>query len=75
MQQTGHQLLCRAGVELAIEAAGGVKSLADAAGVHISAVSQWRARGRIGLESLSSVARATGLTRQALRPDLYGDVQ
>ena len=63
--------MCKAGVELAIEKAGGVKKLADLVGVRIDAVSQWRRRGKIGVRTLRDVARKTGLPPWTLRPDLY----
>ena len=62
---------CQAGVELAIEKAGGVKKLADLVGVRIDAVSQWRRRGRIGIRTLREVSRKTGLAPWLLRPDIY----
>ena len=52
----------------AIEKAGSVKALAEAAGVRPQAVSQWRA---IPAERVVRISEATGIPRHELRPDLY----
>jgi TorA maturation chaperone TorD len=56
------------GLERAIEAVGGVRALARALGVSQPAVSTWR---RIPAERVLAVEAATGVSRTALRPDLY----
>lgn len=56
------------GLERAIEAIGGVGALAQAIGVSQPAVSTWR---RIPAERVFAVEAATGVSRSALRPDLY----
>ena len=56
------------GLERAIEAVGGVGALARALGVSQPAVSTWR---RIPAERVLAVEAATGVSRTALRPDLY----
>jgi len=52
----------------AIERAGSVKALADAAGVKPQAISQWR---RIPSDRVVRISEATGMSRHELRPDLY----
>ena len=47
---------------------GRLTSLADALGINPSAIVQW---SKVPAERVPSVARATGLSRQDLRPDLY----
>ncbi|MDO9708715.1 type II toxin-antitoxin system CcdA family antitoxin [Paracraurococcus lichenis] len=61
----------KTGVEAAIVAAGGVSALAAAIGISHVSVIRWRARGVIPAERVAAVAAATGLPRQALRPDLF----
>jgi antitoxin CcdA len=60
-----------AGVERAIAAAGGVKSLANAVGVSHVSVIGWRSRGAIPPSRVAAVAQATGLSPAELRPDLF----
>jgi len=56
------------GLQQAINAAGGVSSLARALGVSQPTVSAWR---RVPSERVLAVEEATGVARGALRPDLY----
>ncbi len=56
------------GLELAIKAAGGIRSLARRLDVSQPAVSTWK---RIPANRVLSIESITGLSRQVLRPDLY----
>jgi len=56
------------GLEEAIRAAGGVGALARALGLSQPSVSNWR---RVPSERVVAVEAATGISRHALRPDLY----
>lgn len=57
----------------AIEAVGGQKPLADAIGVHPSLISQWRSGHRpVSAERCRAIEAATGVSRYALRPDVFG---
>jgi TorA maturation chaperone TorD len=58
------------GLQQAIRAAGGVTELARRIGVSQPSVSNWT---RIPSERVVSVEAATGVPRQILRPDLYGE--
>jgi TorA maturation chaperone TorD len=58
------------GLQQAIHAAGGVTELARRIGVSQPSVSNWT---RVPSERVVSVEAATGVPRQILRPDLYGD--
>src|SRR5437879_8480210 len=58
-----------AGLELAIEAAGGIGSLARAIGIAQPSVSAW---SRIPAERVLAVEALTRVHRFILRPDLYG---
>lgn len=57
-----------AGLTRAIDAAGGVGSLARALGISQPSVSSW---SRIPAERVLAVETATGVSRTLLRPDLY----
>ena len=59
-----------AGLEEAIRAAGGVGALAQKLGISQPSVSNW---ARVPAERVVAVEAATGVTRVALRPDLYGE--
>ena len=59
-----------AGLEQAIERAGGVAALARHVGVSQPAISSWK---RVPAERVISVEQATGIARGTLRPDLYPD--
>lgn len=60
------------GLELALEAAGGVSSLARAIGVSQPAVSGWK---RVPPDRVLAIEAATGVSRTALRPDLYAEAE
>jgi TorA maturation chaperone TorD len=57
-----------AGLSEAIRAAGGVSQLADKIGISQPSVSNWH---KIPAERVLSVETVTGISRTALRPDLY----
>jgi len=57
------------GLNQAIEAAGGVGALARALGIAQPSVSSWT---RVPSDRVVAVEAATGVSRSALRPDLYG---
>lgn len=59
-----------AGLEEAIRAAGGVGALAQKLGISQPSVSNW---SRVPAERVVAVEAVTGVMRDALRPDLYGD--
>ena len=58
----------QAGLEHAIEAAGGIGALARALGISQPAVSNWQ---KIPAERVLAVEAITGVSRSLLRPDLY----
>lgn len=55
-------------IKLALEAAGGMTSLANAVGVTPSAIAQWDVVPPL---RVLQVEKATGVPRWVLRPDLY----
>jgi len=57
-----------AGLSEAIRAAGGVSQLAEKIGISQPSVSNWH---KIPAERVLSVEKVTGVSRTALRPDLY----
>jgi hypothetical protein len=61
-----------AGLEQAINAAGGVASLARAIGISQPSVSAW---SRIPAERVLAVEALTKVQRDILRPDLYGPAE
>jgi TorA maturation chaperone TorD len=56
------------GLQLAINAVGGIAALARRLGISQPSVSNWN---RIPADRISSVEAATGISRSLLRPDLY----
>jgi hypothetical protein len=56
------------GLKAAIEAAGGMRLLAERLGIRWEAVQRWE---RVPAERLIQVARLTGIQPEILRPDLY----
>jgi DNA-binding transcriptional regulator YdaS (Cro superfamily) len=58
----------KSGLILALEAAGGLRSLARLLGITHQAIAQWK---RVPAERLLEIERATGVARETLRPDLY----
>ena len=61
-------------LELAINRAGGVATLAARIGVAASAPSMWKSRGRVPAERCPSIERETGVRCEDLRPDVAWDV-
>jgi TorA maturation chaperone TorD/DNA-binding transcriptional regulator YdaS (Cro superfamily) len=59
-----------AGLERAIDAAGGVAQLARTIGIAQPSVSNWN---RVPAQRVIAVEAATGVSRKVLRPDLYGE--
>lgn len=59
-----------AGLERAIDAAGGVAQLARRIGIAQPSVSNWN---RVPAQRMIAVESATGVSRKVLRPDLYSD--
>lgn len=57
------------GLERAIEAAGGMASLARAVGISQPSISSW---SRVPAEQVLSIESLTRVPRNVLRPDLYG---
>jgi TorA maturation chaperone TorD len=57
------------GLSLAIEAVGGMRSLARALGISQPAISAWK---RVPADRVIAVEAASGIPRSQLRPDLYG---
>ncbi len=58
------------GLERAIDAAGGVAQLARKIGIAQPSVSNWN---RVPAQRVVAVECATGVSREVLRPDLYGE--
>ncbi len=58
------------GLERAIDAAGGVAQLARKIGISQPSVSNWN---KVPAQRVSAVEAATGVSRNDLRPDLYGE--
>lgn len=59
-----------AGLERAIDAAGGIAQLARKIGIAQPSVSNWRT---VPAQRVIAVEAATGLSRKVLRPDLYSE--
>lgn len=58
-------------IQKAVEKAGGVNALARLTGVSYQAVQQWVKSRRVPAERVLIIESATGITRHALRPDIY----
>lgn len=58
------------GIKQAIQAAGGVKPLADMLGLTRQAIYQWR---RVPRGWAIEIEEKLGISRHALRPDIWGD--
>src|SRR5260370_27945383 len=58
-----------AGLDRAIDAAGGIAQLARKIGIAQPSVSNWN---RVPAQRVIAVEAATGVSRNQLRPDLYG---
>jgi TorA maturation chaperone TorD/DNA-binding transcriptional regulator YdaS (Cro superfamily) len=59
------------GLRLAIDAAGGISALARGLGIAQPSVSSW---SRVPAERVVVIEALTGVRRERLRPDLYGEV-
>lgn len=61
-------------IQQAIEIMGGQSKLADAVGISPMAVNKW-IKNRVPAERCAAVEKATEgkVTRQQLRPDIFGD--
>ena len=51
-----------------------IESLAETLGVERTTVWRWE-RGRVPVDRLPDVEKATGIPRRDLRPDIFGDAQ
>jgi DNA-binding transcriptional regulator YdaS (Cro superfamily) len=60
-------------IQVAIDKAGGMRPLARAIGISYQAIQSWKKR--IPAERVLAVERATGISREVLRPDLYSRQQ
>ncbi len=58
-------------IERAIEAAGGLSSLAERLKTSPQVISNWRARGSVPAVRVLDLERETGVSRHELRPDIY----
>lgn len=58
-------------IAFAISEAGGASKLARALGITRQAVEQWKGRG-VPPEHVLAIEKITGVSRYALRPDIYG---
>lgn len=56
----------------AISLAGGQRRLAAALGIKQPSISEWLRRGQIPVERVARVTQVTGMTREELRPDIFG---
>lgn len=56
-----------------VQAGGGLQPLAATLGVRYQAIQAWLKRGSVPAERVIAIERATGVSRYALRPDIYGD--
>lgn len=59
-------------IEAAIKAAGTQQALADAIGIRSASISEWKSRGCVPAERVLAVESVTGVSRYALRPDVFG---
>jgi DNA-binding transcriptional regulator YdaS (Cro superfamily) len=57
-------------IQEAIAKAGGMRALARAIGIRYQSIQAWR--NRIPAERVLDVERVTGISREKLRPDMYG---
>jgi DNA-binding transcriptional regulator YdaS (Cro superfamily) len=60
-------------LEKAVKKAGGQKPLADAIGTTQGHIWLMLQRGKCGPSYVLPIEKATGVTRQQLRPDIFGD--
>lgn len=59
-------------LDLAIQNAGSAAELGRRVGVVPMAITMWKRRGRVPAERCLAVEAATGVSRYALRPDVFG---
>lgn len=59
-------------LEIAIEKAGSQVALAAACKVTPQAVNQWVGKGKPPANKVLAIEEATGVSRHALRPDIFG---
>lgn len=59
-------------LELAIERVGSQQALADALGIKSPSITDWHRRGKIPAERCLAIESLTGISRHALRPDVFG---
>ncbi|MEW5709803.1 MAG: Cro/CI family transcriptional regulator [Pseudomonadota bacterium] len=59
-------------VQRAIKIAGGQSALARALKISPQAVQQWAATNRVPASRVLEIERLTGVSRHALRPDIFG---
>ncbi|ALR08233.2 helix-turn-helix domain-containing protein [Xylella fastidiosa] len=61
-------------IDIAINKLGSVSALAASLGVRQSAISNWRARGRVPAERCIDIERVTNgaVSCRELRPDVFG---
>lgn len=57
----------------AIRLAGGQSRLAAALGIKQPSISEWLKRGQVPVERVARVADLVGMTREELRPDIFGE--
>ncbi len=69
--QEAPQAVREDGVQLAIDAAGGVAALARGLGISQPSVSAWR---RVPADRVVAVEAITGVKREQLRPDLFASI-
>ncbi len=62
-------------IEKAIEFCGGQKALGDEVGVSQPTVFYWKRKGKIPAEQVIKIEKITGIGREELRPDLFGEVK
>lgn len=59
-------------LDRAVEAAGSQLALANALGIKSPSISGWYDRKKIPVERVIAIESATGVSRHALRPDVFG---
>lgn len=58
-------------IKEAVEVAGGLGPMASKLGVRYQAIQQWLKRGKVPAERVLAIEQVTGISRHALRPDIY----
>lgn len=59
------------GIDRAIQKAGSQQALADQVKVKQQSVSRWQACGVVPAKRVKAVAKATGVSKRALNPELF----